>query len=64
MLQDGRLFAIDTSPRNEDGLALADRKNVYSTSTEDGWYDEILVTGNRVLVTGYNYYENATQLSS
>lgn len=63
VLQDGRLFSIDTAPDGGEGLRLADRENVYTALTDDAWYDEILVTGNRVLVTGYNYYENATQLS-
>lgn len=58
VLQDGRLFAVDM-----DTLSLTDRKDVYTPKTDDAWYDEILLTGRRVLVTGFNYGEQATQFS-
>lgn len=58
VLQDGRLFSV-----NMEALTLSDRSNVYAGDIDDAWYDEILVSGNRVLVTGYNYMEDATQLT-
>lgn len=58
VLQDGRLFSV-----NMETLALSGRSNVYVGDSDDAWYDEILVSGNRVLVTGYNYLEDATQLT-
>jgi hypothetical protein len=58
VLQDGRLFAVDMET-----LSLTDRKDVYTPKTDDAWYDEILVTERRVLVTGFNYGEQATQFS-
>jgi Beta propeller domain len=58
LLQDGRLFSVDM-----DTLTMSDRENVYTDPRDDSWYDEILVTGRRVLVTGYSYDENATRLS-
>ena len=58
VLQDGRLFSVDM-----EALKLSDRKDVYAPSTRGAWYDEILVTGRRVLVTGFNYREQATQLT-
>ena len=58
VLQDGRLFSVDMET-----LKLSDRKNIYTKTNDDSWYDEILVTGRRVLVTGYSYRENATQFS-
>jgi hypothetical protein len=58
VLQDGRLFAVDMRT-----LSLTDREDVYTPKTDDAWYDEILVTGRRVLVTGFNYGEQATQFS-
>ena len=63
VLQDGRIFSIDTRPANGAGLALADRANVYRNSAEDTWYDEMLVSGNRILITGYSYQEEATELA-
>jgi Beta propeller domain len=61
VLQDGRLFVVDTG--GPSGLALADRTNVYRDPGQDTWYDEMLVHGNRVVVTGYSYDESATELS-
>lgn len=63
VLQDGRIFSIDTRAAGGAGLALVDRKNVYRNAREDTWYDEMLVTGNRVLITGYSYAEEATELA-
>jgi hypothetical protein len=63
VLQDGRLFVTDLMPDGKEGLELADRANVYRTSNEDTWYDEMLVAGRTILVTGYSYDENATEFS-
>lgn len=63
VLQDGRLFIVDTRPGGRPGMRVTDRVNVYRTSDADTWYDEMLVAGNRVLVTGYSYGEDATELS-
>jgi hypothetical protein len=61
MLQDGRLFAVDT--RNG-GLRLTDRHNVYRDKrVAADWYDEILVEGERIIVTAYNYRADATEIS-
>jgi hypothetical protein len=63
VLQDGRVFSIDTRSGGGDGLALADRFNVYRNASDDSWYDEMLVFGDRVVVTGYSYDEEASQIS-
>lgn len=63
VLQDGRLFVIDTRAGGGRDLRLADRINVYREPDADTWYDEMLVFGNRVLVAGYSYQEGATELS-
>ncbi|MDG2532389.1 beta-propeller domain-containing protein [Sphingomonas sp. HITSZ_GF] len=60
VLQDGRIFSIDTGGN---GLKLVDRANVYRDASDDMWYDEMLVAGNQVLITGYSYREDATELS-
>jgi hypothetical protein len=63
VLQDGRLFAVDLLPDGKPGMRLADRRNVYDKPDDDGWYDEMLVTGNRILITSYSYEEDGTKLS-
>lgn len=63
VLQDGRLFVIDTRARGGRGLALVDRIDVYRDPDTDTWYDEMLVLNDRILVAGYSYDESATELS-
>src|SRR5690606_32971377 len=63
VLQDGRLFVTDLMPGGEAGLKLTDRANVYRSSDEDTWYDEMLVAGRTILVTGYSYREDATEFT-
>ncbi len=63
VLQDGRIFVIDTRGAGGRGLVLADRMNVYRDPSHRMWYDEMLVFGDRVLITGYSYRERATELS-
>jgi hypothetical protein len=67
VLQDGRIFVIDTRAQggahDSRRLALADRTNVYRSPRENMWYDEMLVFGDRVLITGYSYRHRATELS-
>lgn len=61
ILQDGRLFVTDLMPDGKPGLELTDMANVYRSSDEDTWYDEVLVAGRTILVTGYSYREEATE---
>jgi len=65
VLQDGRIFVIDMNGPGRGGrsLRLVDRVNVYRDPHSDTWYDEMLVHGDRVLVTGYSYEDQATELS-
>lgn len=62
VLQDGRLFSVDTGATSAD-LALVDRINVYTQGNDDAWYDEILVHENRILATSYNYELAATEFT-
>ncbi|MBI3437172.1 MAG: beta-propeller domain-containing protein [Proteobacteria bacterium] len=63
VLQDGRLFVVDTAPGGQPGLALTSRANVYRDARNQMWYDEMLVSGNRILVTGYSYRERASEIT-
>lgn len=63
VLQDGRLFVVDTRAGNQANLALASRTNVYRDPRNQMWYDEMLVSGNRILVTGYSYRDSATEVT-
>jgi hypothetical protein len=63
VLQDGRIFVIDTRARDGRRLALSDRMNVYRDRNAYMWYDEMLVFGDRILITGYSYAQQASELS-
>ena len=63
ILQDGRLFITDLMPDGAPGLALDTRADVYRSDREDTWYDELLVAGRTLLVTGYSYREDATEFT-
>jgi hypothetical protein len=60
ILQDGRLFSVDIGGER---MRFVDRADVYRSSNAGVWYDEILVQDRRVVVTGYNYSEDATEFS-
>ncbi|HEX8366658.1 MAG TPA: beta-propeller domain-containing protein [Allosphingosinicella sp.] len=63
VLSDGRIFVIDTMSRGRRALALADRVDVYRDPESTTWYDEMLVFGDRILITGYSYREDSSELS-
>ena len=65
VLQDGRIFVIDIDGPGRSGreLRLVERANVYRDPHSGTWYDEMLVHGDRILVTGYSYEDRATELS-
>jgi hypothetical protein len=72
ILQDGRIFAVNTKT-----MQLTDRVNVYRPlpagakkrySWEDDfegadWYDEMLVQDDHILITAYSYQDDATEFS-
>ena len=64
VLQDGRLFSADLGGDAGSPLRLADRVDVYrSPATAASWYDEMLVIGQRILVTAYDYRQQASEIS-
>lgn len=62
VLQDGRIFVVDTRSGGR-RLKLTDRVDVYRDTKSDMWYDEMLVFGDRLLVAGYSYDEEETELA-
>lgn len=62
VLQDGRVFSIDTRPGGRPGLALADRVDVTPPAAGTAWYDQMLVQGDRVVISGYSDAEAARQI--
>ena len=64
ILQDGRLFSADLGEGAGAPLRLADRIDVYrSPDNAADWYDEMLVHENRILITAYNYGEQASEIT-
>jgi hypothetical protein len=64
VLQDGRLFSADLGSGEGAALRLAGRIDVYrDAKNAPDWYDEMLVLGDRILVTAYSYTEAATEIS-
>jgi hypothetical protein len=64
VLQDGRLFSADLGANAGAPLRLADRIDVYrSRENAASWYDEMLVSGDRIMVTAYNYAEQASEIT-
>lgn len=64
VLQDGRLFSAQLGQLPGWPLWLSDRIDVYrNPATAADWYDEMLVLGDRILVTAYNYHERATEIT-
>ncbi|MEQ1931436.1 MAG: beta-propeller domain-containing protein [Parvularculaceae bacterium] len=62
VLQDGRLFSIDTGASSS-ALKLVDRENVYRDPESDAWYDEMVIHDNRIAVLGYSYDEEASEIA-
>jgi len=64
VLQDGRVFSVELGQREGAPLRLADRIDIYrSEAKAASWYDEMLVLGDRILVTAYNYNEEASEIT-
>ncbi len=62
VLQDGRLFSVDLG-EDVSELRFVDRINVYTFADDDTWYDELLISDNKLVVTGYSYGNDNTEIS-
>lgn len=63
VLRRGRLFTIDTA---DGGLRRVDQINAFpqgDADPDDAWYDEMLVSGDMVVVIGYSYGRMGTEIN-
>ena len=62
ILRRGRLFTVDT---RDGGLRALDRVDAYPPGTDgsNGWYDEMLVADNWIVVIGYSYERDGTDIN-
>ncbi len=68
LLRRGRLFSFDIGARQGDPLEVIDRidlpaKQLEGDSKFGAWYDELLVKGSTLIVIGYNYSLDATEIA-
>jgi len=64
VLRRGRLHSIEIGTRAGEPLRLIDVQDVFPYSlAHEAWYDEVLVEGDRVVVLGYSYETEATEIS-
>jgi beta propeller domain-containing protein len=63
VLQDGRIFVVDTGTGAGAPMVLTDRVNVYRDPESGMWYDEMLVHGDRIVVAGYSYEQEVAELA-
>lgn len=62
ILRRGRLFTVSTAGG---GMRAVDSINAYPPGVEarGDWYDEMLLTGDRVIVVGYSYARGGTEVN-
>lgn len=62
ILRRGRLFTVSTAGG---GLRAVDTVSAYPETVdgEGGWYDEMLISGDRVIVIGYSYDTESTEIN-
>lgn len=64
VLRRGRLHSIEIGTRAGDLLRLVDVQDVFPLPfRHEAWYDEVLVEGDRVVVLGYSYETEATEIA-
>jgi hypothetical protein len=62
ILRRGRLFTVSTA---DGGLKPVDAINAYppGISPSNDWYDEMLISGDRIIVIGYSYSRGGTEVN-
>ena len=61
VMQDGRLFTVDIGAGKGD-MRRVDRADIYPDADHDAWYDEVVLHDNIIVVAGYSYEQDATEL--
>ena len=62
VLYHGRLFSIDTGD-SAGALRLVDRVDAYQSAQLDSWIDEVLIFDDTLLVTGYSYETDSSNIA-
>jgi hypothetical protein len=62
VLYHGRLFSIDTGDA-AGSLKLVDRVDAYQSPRLDSWIDEVLIFDDTLLVTGYSYETDSSNIA-
>jgi len=63
VLRRGRLFTVHVKDKNEPVLKPVSRANAYPKGFSGGtWYDEMLIYKKNIIVVGYSYNMNATEI--
>jgi hypothetical protein len=62
VLMHGRLFSVDTA-NSAAGMRLVDRIDSYQNARDEDWIDEMLITGDKIIVTGYSYRTSTSNYS-
>jgi hypothetical protein len=62
VLRRGRLFTISTKARSLRPIAVIDAYPPGTDASSD-WYDEMLVSNNKVVVVGYSYQRGGTEIN-
>jgi hypothetical protein len=66
ILRRGRLFTVDTGGPSGTGLRTIDTVDAFPPGDNGGrgaWYDEMLVSGDMVVVIGFNYARTGTEIN-
>lgn len=64
LLRRGRLYSLDVGERPGDPIRLVDRQDVQPfADPHHAWYDELLVSADRLVVLGYSYGIGGTEVA-
>ena len=61
VMQDGRLFTVDIGAGKGD-MRRVDRADIYPDEAHNAWYDEVVLHDNIIVIAGYSYKQDATEL--
>lgn len=63
ILRRGRIFTVKNSENRDNTLKKVDQLDVYPSGyTKGGWYDEMLIRDDMIMIIGYSYGMQATEI--